>query len=176
MQITEDDSESKANHGEVEVVEKHINRLLAYGLSQEDIGIITPYNGQVCLVWHMSIRDSSLPLLGSPGHLISLWHSISPWQVGLLREMRGDKYPGIEINTVDGFQGREKEAIVISMVRSNETGEIGFLADERRMNVAITRARRHVTIVCNSETVSRNSFLKRLVSYMEEYDYTSADL
>lgn len=90
--------------------------------------------------------------------------------------MRGDKYPGIEINTVDGFQGREKEAIIISMVRSNETGEIGFLADERRMNVAITRARRHVTIVCNSETVSRNPFLKRLVSYMEEYDYTSADL
>lgn len=49
MQITEEDGESKANHGEVEVVEKHINRLLAYGLGQEDIGIITPYNGQVCL-------------------------------------------------------------------------------------------------------------------------------
>lgn len=97
-------------------------------------------------------------------------------QVNLLREMRSDKYPGVEISTVDGFQGREKEVVIISMVRCNESGEIGFLADERRMNVAITRARRNVTIICNSETVSRNSFLKRVVEYMEVFDYTNADL
>ena len=52
----------------------------------------------------------------------------------------------LEIDTVDGFQGREKEAIVISLVRSNERGEIGFLSDLRRMNVAMTRARRKLLI------------------------------
>lgn len=54
-----------------------------------------------------------------------------------------------------GVQGREKEAIVISMVRSNDRGEVGFLSDKRRMNVAVTRARRHCCIVCDTETVVR---------------------
>ena len=69
----------------------------------------------------------------------------------------------IEIGTVDGFQGREKEAIILSMVRSNEQGEIGFLSEIRRTNVAITRARRHVCIIGDSETLGRHSFYKRLV-------------
>lgn len=75
----------------------------------------------------------------------------------------------------DGFQGREKEAIVISMVRSNAQGQVGFLADSRRMNVAITRARRHCALVCDSETVSHDAFLKRLVAWFEERgEYASA--
>lgn len=65
--------------------------------------------------------------------------------------------------------GREKEAIIISMVRSNETGEVGFLSDKRRMNVAFTRARRHCAIICDSETVSKDAFLASLVAYMEEH-------
>ena len=67
---------------------------------------------------------------------------IAPYaaQVRLLRELLA--VPGLEIDSVDGFQGREKEAVVISLVRSNPKGEIGFLADVRRMNVAMTRARR----------------------------------
>ncbi|MFN8412623.1 MAG: AAA domain-containing protein [Anaerolineales bacterium] len=67
---------------------------------------------------------------------------ISPYsaQVKLLREQI--KQPAIEIDSVDGFQGREKEIVIVSLVRSNREGEVGFLADTRRMNVALTRAKR----------------------------------
>ena len=72
--------------------------------------------------------------------------------------------------------GREKEAIVISMVRSNKKGEVGFLSDSRRMNVAFTRARRHCAVICDSETVSHDPFLASLVAYMEGNGvYTSAE-
>lgn len=72
--------------------------------------------------------------------------------------------------------GREKEAIIISMVRSNDKGEVGFLSDKRRMNVAFTRARRHCAVICDSETVSKDAFLASLVAYMEEHGaYVSAE-
>ena len=103
---------------------------------------------------------------------------ITPYnaQVSLLKEMRPEKYSALEISSVDGFQGREKEALVISMVRSNKDREVGFLSDQRRMNVAVTRARRHCAIICNSETVSTDPFLQRLVQYFEQHgDYRSAD-
>ncbi|KAK1259687.1 hypothetical protein QJS04_geneDACA010290 [Acorus gramineus] len=104
---------------------------------------------------------------------------ITPYaaQVVLLRIMRSkdDKLKEIEISTVDGFQGREKEAIIISMVRSNSKKEVGFLSDKRRMNVAVTRARRQCCLVCDTETVSSDRFLKRLVEYFEEHaEYLSA--
>ncbi|ERN11784.1 DNA-binding protein SMUBP-2 isoform X1 [Amborella trichopoda] len=104
---------------------------------------------------------------------------ITPYaaQVVLLKMMRSkeDKLKDIEVSTVDGFQGREKEAIIISMVRSNSHQEVGFLSDRRRMNVAVTRARRQCCIVCDSETVSHNDFLKRLVEYIDEHgEYLSA--
>jgi hypothetical protein len=91
-------------------------------------------------------------------------------QVALLKELRPEKLAGaLEISTVDGFQGREKEAIIISMVRSSESGGVGFLSDARRMNVAVTRARRHCALVCDSETVGRDAFLARLVAYFEAH-------
>jgi superfamily I DNA and/or RNA helicase len=73
----------------------------------------------------------------------------------------------LEIDTVDGFQGREKEAVLISCVRSNSTGEIGFLADTRRMNVALTRARRKLIVVGDSATLGGNTFYAELLSYFE---------
>jgi len=73
----------------------------------------------------------------------------------------------LEIDTVDGFQGREKEAVVISCVRSNETGEIGFLSDARRMNVALTRARRKLIVVGDSATLGRHEFFATLMEYFE---------
>ncbi|MEL6181090.1 MAG: AAA domain-containing protein, partial [Myxococcota bacterium] len=80
---------------------------------------------------------------------------ITPYyaQVRLLRDLLGDlTLQGLDIGTIDGFQGREKEAILIDLVRSNPDGNIGFLADTRRMNVAITRARRALIIVGDSST------------------------
>jgi superfamily I DNA and/or RNA helicase len=73
----------------------------------------------------------------------------------------------LEIDTVDGFQGREKEVIVISLVRSNETGEIGFLSDLRRTNVAMTRARRKLLMIGDSATLSSDPFYARLVAHFE---------
>ncbi|XP_056657155.1 DNA-binding protein SMUBP-2 [Monodelphis domestica] len=92
---------------------------------------------------------------------------IAPYnlQVDLLRQQLSPRYPELEIKSVDGFQGREKEAIVLSFVRSNRKGEVGFLAEDRRINVAVTRARRHVAIICDSRTVSSDAFLKKLVEY-----------
>lgn len=81
------------------------------------------------------------------------------------------KQPGYYLHS-----GREKEAIVISMVRSNDKGEVGFLSDKRRMNVAFTRARRHCAVICDSETVSKDAFLASLVAYMEAHGvYISAE-
>ncbi|XP_026562472.1 DNA-binding protein SMUBP-2 [Pseudonaja textilis] len=96
---------------------------------------------------------------------------IAPYnlQVDMLRKHLYQKYPQLEIKSVDGFQGREKEAVVFSFVRSNRKGEVGFLAEDRRINVAITRARRHVAVICDSHTVSSHSFLKRLMEYMNTH-------
>jgi len=73
----------------------------------------------------------------------------------------------LEIDTVDGFQGREKEAVVISLVRSNTTGEIGFLSDARRMNVALTRARRKLIIIGDSATLAADVFFQSLLTWVE---------
>ena len=64
------------------------------------------------------------------------------------------------------LQGREKEAVVLSLVRSNKQREVGFLADKRRLNVAVTRARRHIALICDSETVSSHEFLRWVGRWM----------
>ena len=73
----------------------------------------------------------------------------------------------ISVNTVDGFQGQERDIILISLVRSNNEGQIGFLRDLRRMNVAITRARMKVIILGDASTLTRHTFYKRLYDYIE---------
>jgi predicted DNA helicase len=92
---------------------------------------------------------------------------IAPYaaQVRLLRERL--PLADLEIDSVDGFQGREKEAVIVSLVRSNREGEIGFLADVRRMNVALTRARRFLLVVGDSATLGGHPFYQRLFSYFE---------
>jgi superfamily I DNA and/or RNA helicase len=92
---------------------------------------------------------------------------ISPYsaQVRLLRERLPQ--PELEIDSVDGFQGREKEAVIVSLVRSNREGQIGFLEDIRRMNVALTRARRKLIVIGNSTTITSHAFYQRMVNYFE---------
>ncbi|MBN1444456.1 MAG: IGHMBP2 family helicase [Planctomycetes bacterium] len=102
---------------------------------------------------------------------------ITPYsaQVRRLRERLSGLGPDIEVDSVDGFQGREKEALVISLVRSNPKGDVGFLSEVRRLNVAVTRARRHLCVVGDSATVSREPFIEAFIAYCDaEGAYRSA--
>ena len=95
---------------------------------------------------------------------------ISPYdaQVQRLRALLAEEVEaGLEVDTVDGFQGREKEAVVVSLVRANEAGEVGFLADVRRMNVALTRARSKLVVVGDGATVSRHPFYDRFLHHAQ---------
>lgn len=71
------------------------------------------------------------------------------------------------VNTVDGFQGQERDVIFISLVRANEDGQIGFLNDLRRMNVAITRARMKLIILGNAKTLAKHPFYHKLLEYIK---------
>ncbi|XP_078437564.1 P-loop containing nucleoside triphosphate hydrolases superfamily protein [Wolffia australiana] len=92
-------------------------------------------------------------------------------QVQLLRD-RIEELPeasGVEVSTIDSFQGREADAVIISLVRSNTLGAVGFLGDSRRMNVAVTRARKQVAVVCDTSTICHNSFLARLLRHIRRH-------
>jgi superfamily I DNA and/or RNA helicase len=90
---------------------------------------------------------------------------ISPYdaQARAIREL----LPGVEVGTVDGFQGREKEAILVDLVRANEAGDLGFLHDRRRMNVALTRARRFLLVLGDGSTLGGDRFYAAFVSGAE---------
>ncbi|MBX3412361.1 MAG: AAA family ATPase [Pirellulales bacterium] len=92
---------------------------------------------------------------------------IAPYaaQVRWLRQHA--EHRALEIDTVDGFQGREKEAVIISLVRSNREGEIGFLGDTRRMNVALTRARRKLIVIGDSATLGHHPFYANMLDYFQ---------
>ena len=81
----------------------------------------------------------------------------------------------ISVNTVDGFQGQERDIIVISLVRSNDEGQIGFLRDLRRMNVAITRARMKLIIMGNASTMTRHPFYRKLYEYVQSLNRDGLD-
>ncbi|HEY6099004.1 MAG TPA: AAA domain-containing protein [Anaeromyxobacter sp.] len=105
--------------------------------------------------------------LGVPAGEIAV---ISPYdaQVQRLRALLAAEFEGgLEVDTVDGFQGREKEAVVVSLVRANEAGEVGFLADVRRMNVALTRARSKLVVVGDGATISRHPFYDRFLKHAQ---------
>ena len=99
---------------------------------------------------------------------------ISPYREQVVRaeEMMEDeprlKDFRLTVNTVDGFQGRERDVVYVSLVRSNDRNEIGFLADYRRMNVALTRARKYLIVIGDSATVAGDSFFAGFLSYVEE--------
>ncbi|KAK4152435.1 DNA-binding protein smubp-2 [Chaetomidium leptoderma] len=89
-------------------------------------------------------------------------------QLAVLAPLK-EAFPGIELGSVDGFQGREKEAVIVSLVRSNADGEVGFLGEKRRLNVAMTRPKRSLTVIGDSETVKKGSkFLKGWMEFLEE--------
>jgi superfamily I DNA and/or RNA helicase len=100
---------------------------------------------------------------------------ISPYrgQVGLLTEL-GLEYRSelpdsmkIEVQTIDSFQGQERDAIYVSLVRSNDRSEIGFLQDYRRMNVAMTRAKKKLVLIGDSATLGHDPFYKALIEHCE---------
>lgn len=104
-----------------------------------DVGLISPYKAQVQYLRQLIRRDNFF----------------KPYR------------PAITINTVDGFQGQERDVILISLVRANEDGQIGFLNDLRRMNVAMTRARMKLIILGDASTLTRHAFYEALYRYIE---------
>jgi hypothetical protein len=121
-----DDGSSKANEAEALEVCNAVEHLLNGGqCTVSDIAVVTPYVAQVKLIRRQ------------------------------LREMLPQGPPFVEVSSTDGFQGREKEAVIFSAVRSNTYGTVGFVSDWRRINVSFTRARRALIVVGNPETLRR---------------------
>lgn len=132
--------QSLLNRGESDLLITIVGDLLAANpdLVASDIGIISPYYAQMRLV---SISFSS---------------GFASARLGeLLGPDRAASVVDVEVNTVDGFQGREKRVVLLSTVRSNKGGWIGFLYDKRRLNVALTRARDALIVVGNEQTLRR---------------------
>jgi superfamily I DNA and/or RNA helicase len=103
-----------------------------------------------------------------------LAHGLTPEQIAVIspysaqvKYLRGKIKHAIEIDSVDGFQGREKDAVIVSLVRSNPEGDVGFLADTRRMNVAMTRAKRKLIVIGDSATITAHPFYEKMVKYFE---------
>ncbi|WVQ79994.1 hypothetical protein IAT38_002095 [Cryptococcus sp. DSM 104549] len=95
---------------------------------------------------------------------------VTPYQaqVALISSMLHEEFPEMTIGSVDGLQGQEREAIILSLVRSNAVGEVGFLGEYRRLNVAMTRAKRQLCVVGDSSTVSKGSkYLKSWMTWLE---------
>lgn len=144
---TPSESMSRVNRQEAELLvgqlRAYIERIGKERVLEEriDFGLISPYKEQVRCMRGLIKRDASL------------------------RPLRGL----ITVHTVDGFQGQERDVILISLVRANDEGRIGFLNDLRRMNVAITRARMKLIIVGDASTLTRHAFYKALYDYIEKH-------
>ena len=125
----------------IDTLQQYFERLGRHHVLDErlDVGIISPYRAQVQYLRRLLRKSSYFKPLR---HLIS-------------------------VNTVDGFQGQERDIIVISLVRNNDEGQIGFLRDLRRMNVAITRARMKLFIMGDSTTMTRHPFYRKLYEYIQ---------
>ncbi len=141
------ETKSSMNPEEMNLLFKHLKNYLdgVEGLGMldniHDIGILSPYKAQVSLM--QETFENEKPL-----------HEAL--------------YKKIAINTIDAFQGQERDIIYISLVRSNENGEIGFLKDYRRMNVAMTRARKKLVIIGDSATIGSDPFYSNFLDYVNE--------
>ncbi|XP_031482358.1 regulator of nonsense transcripts 1 homolog [Nymphaea colorata] len=134
---------SYLNRTEAANVEKIVTTFLRSGVVPSQIGVITPYEGQrAYIVNHMS-RNGAL---------------------------RQQLYKEIEVASVDSFQGREKDYIILSCVRSNEHQGIGFLNDPRRLNVALTRARYGIVILGNPKVLSKQPLWNSLLTHYKEHE------
>lgn len=137
---------SRMNAGEADLLIRHVERLvgdIGGGIWLEEqisMGIITPYSAQV----------DQLRKLAEASEVLEPLHRL------------------VAINTVDAFQGQERDVIAISFVRSNEKGEVGFLADIRRTNVAMTRARKKLIMIGDSATLSAHPFYLALIEYVQK--------
>ena len=131
----------------IDTLQKYFERLGRQRVLDErlDVGIISPYRAQVQLLRRMLRKSAYFKPLR---HLIS-------------------------VNTVDGFQGQERDIIVISLVRNNDEGQIGFLRDLRRMNVAITRARMKLFIMGDSTTMTKHPFYRKLYNYIKNLTFNA---
>ena len=143
---TQAEGQSRLNRKEAELLllqlQIYIERIGKERVLEEniDFGIISPYKAQVYYLRRLLKKTSFFKPL---------------------RRL-------LTVHTVDGFQGQERDVILISLVRANEAGKIGFLSDLRRMNVAITRARMKLIILGDASTLSRHAFYRKLYQYVEE--------
>ncbi len=139
------ESFGRINKAEADVtlmaLQHYFNKIGKQRLLEEriDVGIISPYRAQVQYLRRLLMK----------------------------REFFKPFRRAISVNTVDGFQGQERDIIVVSLVRSNDDGQIGFLRDLRRMNVAITRARMKLIIIGDKDTMTRHPFYRRLWQYIQ---------
>lgn len=124
------------NRSEVVLIDKILTPMISDGVSPDDIGIITPYKGQRGYLTQYLLKSGTL---------------------------EPSVYKRIEIASIDSFQGREKEVILISTVRSSEKMGIGFLADSKRLNVALTRAKKAMIVVGNAVVLCKNKFWNSLL-------------
>lgn len=132
---------SYLNRIEAANVEKIVTRLLRSSVLPSQIGVITPYQGQRAYIIQTMALNGSLK-----------------------REL----YEGVEVASVDAFQGREKDYIILSCVRSNDNRSIGFVSDPRRMNVALTRARYGLIILGNPKVLSRSPLWNNLICHLKD--------
>jgi superfamily I DNA and/or RNA helicase len=133
---------SRYNDGETDILIEHMLDLRSAVPPEDElpsVAVITPYRQQV-----VQAEDR----LETEGRLADF---------------------SLTINTVDGFQGRERDVVYLSLVRSNEKGEIGFLSDYRRMNVALTRARKYLVVIGDSATIGNDPFFARFLKYVENH-------
>ncbi|KAJ6389130.1 hypothetical protein OIU77_027473 [Salix suchowensis] len=134
---------SYLNRTEAANVEKIVTTFLRSGVVPSQIGVITPYEGQRAYIVNYMSRNGAL---------------------------RQQLYKEIEVASVDSFQGREKDYIILSCVRSNEHQGIGFLNDPRRLNVALTRARYGIVILGNPKVLSKQPLWNSLLTHYKEHE------